>query len=65
MDRMPAPDPHDPGPASLELRGIRKAFGVVQALGGVGHVGHGGAVHPLVGGNRARKWALLAGVAGV
>ena len=62
---MPARGHDGPEPVVLELRGIRKAFGVVQALGGVDLALRGGEVHALVGENGAGKSTLIQIMSGV
>jgi len=64
-DREPdAPGPTPPLP-TLELRGIRKWFGVVRALEDVDLVLRPGSVHALVGENGAGKSTCIAIAAGV
>jgi rhamnose transport system ATP-binding protein len=67
---MPAPGPAAQGtgiqrPGVLELRGIRKSFGIVQALDGVDLSFRPGEVHALVGENGAGKSTLIQIASGV
>jgi ABC-type sugar transport system ATPase subunit len=54
-----------PGPPLIELRGIRKAFGVVQAVRGVDLSFHAAEVHALVGENGAGKSTIIQIMSGV
>ncbi len=65
MMAMPARGHDGTEPAVLDLRGIRKAFGVVQAVGGVDLALRGGEVHALVGENGAGKSTLIQIMSGV
>jgi rhamnose transport system ATP-binding protein len=61
----PAPGPGISPPAVLELRGIRKSFGVVRAVDGVDLAFRPGEVHALVGENGAGKSTVIQIASGV
>ena len=61
----PSPAPRPAGVPTLELRGVSKSFGQVQALQKVDFRVHAGEVMALVGDNGAGKSTLIKSVAGI
>jgi ABC-type sugar transport system ATPase subunit len=61
----PSGVPGSPGAPALELRGLAKAFGQVQALTSVNLVAYPGEIHAVVGDNGAGKSTMLKIVSGI
>lgn len=59
------PEDNDARTAKLQLRGIKKSFGLLEAVRGVDLDGYAGEVHSILGENGAGKSTLMNVVAGV
>ena len=64
-EQLSSPQPQGPRPHLLELRGIRKSFGLVRAVRGADFSLAAGEVHALVGENGAGKSTLMHIAAGL
>ncbi|MGB9113622.1 MAG: ABC transporter ATP-binding protein [Acidimicrobiales bacterium] len=62
---VPLPEGNDARTAKLQLRGVRKSFGLLEAVRGVDFDSYAGEVHSILGENGAGKSTLMKVVAGI